>query len=87
MRTLIAALIALLATTAAPGEGLDERPVEVPADAAPATQGDAAERIAEILEAQRSEQHIPASLSPWCGRTGSSSSSCEDFGTSSARFR
>jgi len=27
--------------------------------AAPATQGDAAERIAEILEAQRSEQHIP----------------------------
>jgi CubicO group peptidase (beta-lactamase class C family) len=29
------------------------------ADAAPATQRNAAERIAEILEAQRSEQHIP----------------------------
>jgi CubicO group peptidase (beta-lactamase class C family) len=29
------------------------------AAAAPATQRDAAERIAEILEAQRSEQHIP----------------------------
>jgi CubicO group peptidase (beta-lactamase class C family) len=29
------------------------------AAAAPATQRDAAERIAEILEAQHSEQHIP----------------------------
>jgi hypothetical protein len=31
MRTVIAALIALLVTTAALGEGLDERPVKVPA--------------------------------------------------------
>jgi CubicO group peptidase (beta-lactamase class C family) len=49
MRTVIAALIALLVPTTALSEGL----------VAPATQHDAAERIAEILEAQRNEQHIP----------------------------